>query len=99
MYPDSSDFLHLLNQKFDDQCLLSCHPFSPLKTSLGEAVPEPGLVKNVRPAGFLTNRVAAAAMAICVANARLNFAHIGRAWGGRVRLQHIVSPLSFLPNL
>ena len=80
--PDSSDFMQLLQQGFKDETLLSAHPFNPLKTKIGNWMPRPGAVKDVRPAGYHTNRVAAAGMALCVASASSDFVDVGRAWAG-----------------
>ena len=83
IFPSAGDFQQLLADGFRDDALLSAHPFEPLKSSLGDDFPQPDKVEGVRPAGYLANRTAAAAMALAAAAASSNFTTVDKAWAGK----------------
>ena len=87
IFPSPADFQQLLRDGFQDEALLNASPFNPLATSLGDAFPTPDQVEGVRPAGYMANRAAAAAMALATASSAHNFENIENAWAGLSRLR------------
>ena len=82
LLPSTTDFMTLIKEKFDDKTILNLHPFKPLKSTLGKEFPRPKeKAVFIRPAGFYSNRVAAAASALVLFSAP-NFAIVEDAWCG-----------------
>ena len=81
--PPAADFDVMAREVAARNDIYALKLFHPTATKMPMSYPHPqDIVKKWRPAGFLANKVAAAAAALAVNTAPRNFANISNAWSG-----------------